>query len=154
MFAKGMVYRTAGTVRGAFWVTAFAVIATVLAVIPGTTQVVGLIFFAPFWLWAVRLWRAGVRVGGEGIVVCGVVASKRIAWAEIDRFEIQPRGRWPFVGFIVFRDGRRPLPVSSLSTPGQPKSRWPEFREQVAVQVSALNAILAEHCEANPQTPR
>jgi fatty acid desaturase len=75
--------------RGAVFATVVLVAFIILAAVPGKGQVVGYIF-APLWLigtW--RVWHLGVAVEDDGVKVIGVLVSKKIAWEEIDHFEVR-----------------------------------------------------------------
>jgi hypothetical protein len=70
-----------------------------------------------------------------------------VSWDEVDRFAVLPLGRFPYVGYVVLRDGRK-FGTFGLST----SSRQTEAnRLRVQRSVDDLNQVLAERREATGQ---
>jgi len=90
---------------------------------------------------------AGIRVGSDGVKVVTAFLSRRVSWDEVDRFAVLPLGRFPYVGYVVLRDGRK-FGTFGLST----SSRQTEAnRLRVQRSVDDLNQVLAERREATGQ---
>jgi hypothetical protein len=109
----------------------------VVAVIPGKVQIVGLIFLCPCLFAGIRFWQTGVHIDETGVRVVGYVFSRRTAWSEIDHFEVKPASLWPFVAFMVRKDGRS-SPIAGLTAP-RPESNRPKVQQPV----DELNELLA-----------
>lgn len=136
-------YRSISATRGAVFATVLLVVFIIIAVVPGKGQVVGFIF-APLWLigtW--RVWHLGVEVEDDGVKVVGVLISKRIAWGEIDHFEVRPWQRYPYQGHVVMKNGRV-IPILGIGAAGRPKRRDEIHRLQVQEPIDRLNGVLAD----------
>ncbi len=112
----------------------------VLAVLPGKAEVVGYIFIAP---WAYAAWRAfywGVRVRDDGIIIGGFLTSRRVSWAEIERFTVESAGPYPCVGRLIRKDGKRPIVLIGIDAGRRPTKK---SRVDTQAKVDLLNAELA-----------
>jgi hypothetical protein len=137
------VYRSVSTTRGALCATGLLVGLIVLASVPGKAQIVGYIF-APVWtIGTWRTWRVGVHVQDNGVKVVGALVSKRIAWEEIDHFEVRPWLRYPYQGHVILKSGRA-IPILGLGAAGRPKGRDEHHRQQVQGPVDRLNEVLSQ----------
>ena len=54
-----------------------------------------------------RLARAGVYAGEDGITIVNPLQTRRVAWGELLRFSLRPHGGFAAVGFAELRDGTR-----------------------------------------------
>jgi hypothetical protein len=119
----------------------------ILAITGGRGKIAALVGAVLLFLLAWRLWMAGIRVGSDGVKVVTVFLSRRVSWDEVDRFAVLPLGRFPYVGYVVLRDGRK-FGTFGLST----SSRQTEAnRLRVQRSVDDLNQVLAERREAAGQ---
>jgi hypothetical protein len=144
--ASSGLYRAESTTRAAAFTTAVLVGLIVLAVVPGRAEIAGYIF-APLWLVATwRAWRLGVHVEADGVRVVGFLGSKRVAWEDVDHFEVRPWGKYPYVGYIVLTGARMPVTIVGITTAGGKTDR---HRLQAQVPIDRLNGALAEWREAN-----
>ena len=94
------------------------------------------------------MWRiasAGIHVDSDAVTVATTFSSHRVSWQEIDHFAVLPRGRYPYVGHVVLRDGRT-LATYGLSTSGRMTER---NRLAIERPINNLNAILADWRKAN-----
>jgi hypothetical protein len=140
------LYRSPSALHAAELATAVLIGVLVLAIVPGRAQVVGYIF-APLWAAATwRAWRLGVHIRPDGITVAGALLSKRIAWRDIDRFEVRPWLRYPYQGHVVLKDERTSIPILAISS-RRPKSE--RHRRQVQDPVDGLNEALARWRKAH-----
>lgn len=151
--AGARVYRSASATRGAVFSTVVLVGLVALALVPGRGEVVGYVF-APLWLiWTWRSWQVGVHVETGGVKVVGALASRRIAWEEIDCFDVRPWLRYPYTGYVVLTGARRPIPVMGITTAGGESER---HRGQAQEPIDHLNEALAEwrrrNCHGNDPT--
>lgn len=51
--------------------------------------------------------RLGLRVDRDGVRIINMRSRPRLRWDEIDRFELAPAGIYPFVGWVVLKEGRK-----------------------------------------------
>ncbi len=142
------VYRSVSTTRAAVFATAGLVGFIVIAALPGRGEIVGYIFAPVFFLVATRWWRLGVHVETHGVKVVGSLLSKRIAWEEIDRFEVRPWLRYPYQGYVVLTGGRA-VPILGIGAAGRPKSKDQRHRRQAQEPIDRLNEALAQWREAS-----
>jgi hypothetical protein len=133
--------------------TAIMIGLVVVAVVSGKGQIVGLIFGVPWLLLTLRAWSTGVHVDANGVKVVGFLLSKRVAWDSIDHFAVSPAGSSPYVGHIIRRDGRPPMPIVGLASAGRPKSKLERFRLQAQEPVDELNRVLGDWRDASGQQP-
>lgn len=98
-------------------------------------------------LMASRMWHVGIQLRPESVRIVTFYMSRRVAWGEIDHFAVLPLGRYPFVGFVVLRGGRK------YGTFGLSTSSWAGDRGQAKIQlaIDELNAALADW-RGRPQT--
>jgi hypothetical protein len=91
-------------------------------------------------LMAWRMWHTGIQVRTEGVRVVTLLLSRRVAWEDIDHFAVLPLGRYPYVGFVVLRSGRK------FGTFGLSTSTWAGEQGRANIQrpVDALNKALAD----------
>jgi hypothetical protein len=121
----------------------------VLAAVPGPAEAVGYVF-APLWLIATwRGWRLGVHVEADGVKVVGFFASKRVPWNDIDRFELRPWQRYPYVGHVVLSGPRSAIPIAAITTAGGANDR---HRRQAQEPIDRLNEALARWRSVNAQS--
>ncbi|HZE04156.1 MAG TPA: hypothetical protein VE127_02965 [Solirubrobacteraceae bacterium] len=113
-----------------------------IAVVPGKGQIVGYIFapLAAVCTW--RVWNLGVHVEANGIKVVGSLVSRRVAWEEIDCFDVQPWLRNPFQGYVVLRGSGSPIPILAISGGGMGSDEARRLRAQTLID--ALNELLEE----------
>ncbi|HWE10855.1 MAG TPA: hypothetical protein VG325_16000 [Solirubrobacteraceae bacterium] len=88
-----------------------------------------------------RMWNVGMQVGAQGVKVVTFLGTRRVAWGEIDHFAVMPLGRYPYVGYVVRRDGQK-LPTFGLST-----STWARDGASVQRPIDELNTVLADRRE-------
>lgn len=138
------VYRTVGTTYTAMGLTAFGITALIIGLVPGGN--LGFAYMAPFSLAvAWRIGIMGIHVEPDGVKVCDVFFSKRFAWREIDHFAVLPVMKYPWVGHVVLRDGRK---IGSL---GLSAGTREEQRLQVQKPIDELNKILEERMREIPE---
>jgi hypothetical protein len=138
---RSRIYRSVSTTRGAVFVTAVLIGLIALCAVPGRAQVVGYIF-TPIWLvgtW--RVWRLGVHIEAGGIRVVGSLFSRKVAWKDIDHFEVRPWLRYPYQGHVVLRGGRAPIPILAISAGGRKNEL---HLRQVQEPIDRLNEALAD----------
>lgn len=114
------------------------VVFIVLAVLPGRSEVAAIVW-APIWVvgtW--RAWRRGVHIDANGVTVVAFLASKRIAWTDIERFALMPAGRYPNVGYVVRTHGKPPVRAMGIIGPR-------DNPEEAQRNIDALNDELAKH---------
>ena len=138
------VYRSISTVRSAVVSTVGAIAFGVVGVIPGNAQIFCAGFAVVLVLMAWRYWNLGVHLEAGGVKLFGFFRSTRVSWESIDRFDVLPRGIYPYVAHLIRNDGHQPMPVMGLGAPARPKSRLESFRSQVQRPVDELNRVLAE----------
>jgi hypothetical protein len=90
---------------------------------------------------SLRLWVMGAYVEADGVKVVGFLSSKRAAWADIDRFEVLPSGRYPYVGHVVRRGGHTPIVIRAMAA-GRTKTEKHRLAAQEPVDL--LNEVLNE----------
>lgn len=121
------IVRSISSTRAAVGATLAVAGLVALAVVPGNAQIVGWIFL-PFWLlFTWRAWMLGMHIEDEGVKVVGVLLSRQVAWADIDRFEVSPLGGYPYVGHVVLRDGRQ-FGTFGIAAPAGPRETVTGFR--------------------------
>lgn len=134
------VVRSVSTTRAAVGVSAAAIGAVVLAVVPGKAQIVGVVFAVAFLLTAWRAWVAGIHVEADGVRVVGILGSRRFAWEKIDHFAVGPFAGYQYVGHVVLRDGRD---IGCLAIAAATRPHGERHRLEVQRPIDQLNAILA-----------
>jgi hypothetical protein len=92
---------------------------------------------------SIRIVMMRVSADAGGIYVRNIFGSRRIAWGEIDRFELRRFKLLPVVGTIVLRDGST-YHASAIA----PK---PAVRRQVDHAKGAIDALNASLAEATSQ---
>jgi hypothetical protein len=138
------VYRTIATL----WAAIGGAVAAGVFLVIGVTHErgrVGVLVVAGITLLAAgRMWTTGIRVQADGVTVGAFVISRRVSWSEIDHFAVMPLGRYPYVGYVVLRDGRKfgtfGLATSADETEGN--------RLRVQRPIDELNSILADWRQA------
>lgn len=133
------VYRTVSSLRAAWLTTAGAAGDLVLAAVPGKAEIVGIISAPILLLMTWRFWICGARVEENGVKVCDWWSTKRIAWADIDKFTLEPSGGYPYVGRILRKDRHRPVVIVGIST-GRRKTE--KHRLQAQAPIDLLNEAL------------
>jgi hypothetical protein len=83
----------------------------------------------------------GIRAVADGVVVATFVGSRHFVWSEVDRFAVMPLGRYPYVGYVVLRDGRK-FGTFGLSTSVRQNE---DNRLRVQGPIDELNQILEQH---------
>ena len=73
----------------------------------GRGQVAGLVVAALLLALAWRMSMVGIQVGDGGVTVATLFLSRRVLWSDIDHFAVLPLGQFPYVGYVVMRDGRK-----------------------------------------------
>jgi len=137
------VYRSVGTARWAGWLSVATIGFAAVGAIPGPAQIFSGICAIAMAILTWRYWNVGVHVEVDGLKLVRILGSTRVPWNAIDRFEVMPRGIYPYTGHLLRTDGQRPEPVFGLGAPARPESRLDEFRRQVEAPVDELNQVLA-----------
>jgi hypothetical protein len=88
-------------------VTGGAALFLILGVASTRGRVAAVIIGGMLLVLAWRLWVAGIQVTGDGVKVGTLFLSRRVSWHDIDHFAALPLGRYPYVGCVVLRDGRK-----------------------------------------------
>jgi hypothetical protein len=140
------VYQTIETRLAAVGSGVGAVVFAAIAISGGRGAVVMAIFAAVLALLAGRMSIVGIQVHATGVTVATAFYSRSVAWDEIDHFAVLPVGRFPYVGSVVLRDGRR-LSTFGLSTSAR-KSETNRVRVQQAID--ELNHTLGERAQSRP----
>lgn len=139
------ICRSVSTRRAAASATVVLVGLVVLAAVPGRAEIEGYVF-APLWLivtW--RAWRLGVHVEHDGVKIVNFVVSKRVAWGDIDHFELRPWGNYPYRGYVILDGGHEPIPLVGI---GAPRPKNERHRRQAQAPIDRLNNALAGWREA------
>jgi hypothetical protein len=133
-------YRATGTAWAAGGGLVGAGVFAVVGFTTGRGHVAALVGVAILLFIAWRMWHVGIQVGTDGVRVATFFLSRRVAWKEIDHFAVLPLGRYPFVGFVVLRSGRK------YGTFGLSTSSWAGDKGRANIQraVTALNDALAD----------
>jgi hypothetical protein len=140
------VYRSVATLHGAWSATVVLIGVIILAAIPGREQIAGCVL-APLWLLATwRAWRMGVYLEAGGVKVVGALISRRLAWEEVERFEVRAWHRYPYTGYVVLRDARPAIPLKAITTGGGKNER---HQHQAQAPIDQLNEALAAWKQAN-----
>jgi len=82
-----------------------------------------------------------MQIGAQDVKVVTFFATRRVPWSEIDHFAVMPLGRYPYVGYVVRRDGQK-LPTFGLST-----SSWAREGASLQRPIDELNKVLADRRE-------
>ncbi|HEX4465692.1 MAG TPA: hypothetical protein VH025_00770 [Solirubrobacteraceae bacterium] len=85
--------------------------------------------------------RAGVYVERESVVIRGMLLTRRVPSAAIERFSYEPLKRLPAMGVARLRDGRR-LPITAIGAGHVPTERVVGEGEAL---IAELNELLS--CE-------
>jgi Bacterial PH domain len=134
----GGVYRTHDSLVGAAIFGAGAVVWAVIAITH--REVAGYVWAPLFALGAWRMSRLGAHVDDAGVKVVGFLTSRRIAWPDIDHFEVSPAGRYPYVGQVVRTSGRPSVTIMGISTP---RGKTEKHRLEAQAPIDGLNDELA-----------
>ena len=135
----GRTYRSPGTLWAAIGVTAGGLVFVAVAAASSSGRVAGAVIAAIALLVAWRIWVSGIRVDDRGVTIGTTLSSRRFAWSEVDRFTVMPLGRYPYVGYVVLRDGRK-FGTFGLSSSVR---RSEKNRLQVQGRIDELNRLLA-----------
>jgi len=148
--ARQRVYRSVSTTRVALFCTVALVVFVAAAAMatPGRDQIAWSVGAVCLLVLTWRAWQWGVVVEDDGVKVVGSLISKRIAWDDIDRFEIRPFQQRPYTGYVAVRSRNRPIPIIAISAAGLPKRRDDCHRRQVQEPIDQLNEAL-EHWRTN-----
>jgi len=117
---------------------------TIVAFGGGRAQVVGYIFASLLLVMVGRGLLVGVHVSSLGVKVVGFVSTRRVSWEDVDRFEAKPAGGYPYVGYLVRKQGR-PIVIVGISTGG---AATEAHRLEAQRPVAQLNQMLREWQEA------
>ena len=120
--------------------SASAVGLIVLAALPGKGEVAGFVLVGPMAYLAWRAWVFGVRIGDAGVVIGGFLSSRRVGWAEIERFTCESAGPYPFVGRLIRKGGERPIVLVGIDAGRRSTEK---SRADVQAKIDLLNAELA-----------
>ena len=82
----------------------------------------------------------GVRVGATGIVIRGMLRTRRVLWSELEKFSFGATGLFPAVGIARLVDGRQ-FAITAIST--GPVAR-PQARAKAEAIIAELNQLLRE----------
>jgi hypothetical protein len=137
----GHTYRSPGTLWAAVGGTTVAVVLLAIAATGVRGWVAVLVGGIAMLLLAWRMWMVGIRALADSVVVATFVGSRRFAWSEVDRFAVMPLGRYPYVGYVVLRDGRK-FGTFGLSTSVRQNEK---NRRRVQGPVDELNQVLEQH---------
>ena len=141
---RSHTYRSVGTFWAALGLTSGGVAFLALAATTGRGRTGVFVIAGVVLLAALRMWMSGIRVEADGVKIASVFLSRRVSWGEIDHFAVMPLGRFPYVGYVVLRDGRK-FGTFGLST----SSRQSDAnRLQVQRPIDELNRILGDRCGA------
>jgi hypothetical protein len=116
--------------------------AIVVSVLPGRGEIAGFIFVGPLGYLTWRAWLAGVRVHDDGVIIGGFLMSRRVSWADIERFTVESAGPYPCVGRLIRSDGKRPIVLIGIDAGRRPTKK---SRVDTQAKVDLLNAELARH---------
>jgi hypothetical protein len=89
-----------------------------------------------------RMVFVGIRPRANSVVVATFFGSRSVKWEDIDHFAVMPLGRYPYVGTVVCRTGRK------LQTFGLSTSAWQggeKSRTRIERPIDELNKVLDEH---------
>ncbi len=90
------------------------------------------LFFAVTW----RALICGVHIDPGGIKVVGFFVTRRLPWADIERFAVLPRGSYPWIAHVIVKGRHRPLPITGIGA-----GRGEKRRPQVQRRVDELNEL-------------
>jgi hypothetical protein len=142
------VYRSVATTWAGVGSLAGAAVFFALALTGGRGSVAAYVIGALLLVVAWRMWIAGFRVEADSVKVVTLFRSRRVSWSEIDHFAVMPLGTYPYVGYVVLRDGRK-FGTFGLSA----SSRKAEAnRLRVQRPVDALNQVLADRRASTGQS--
>lgn len=97
------------------WISAvLAAVGIVLACLGGRVAVSGYVFAPLCTLMTLRAGLRGIRIDDRGVVASGWLVSKRVPWENIDRFELRPIGRTPYVAHVIRTGGGPPIGVLAI----------------------------------------
>jgi hypothetical protein len=105
----------------------------------GRGQVAALVIAALLLALAWRMSMVGIQVGDGSVRVATLLLSRRVLWSDIDHFAVLPLGRFPYVGYVVLRDGRK-FGTFGLSTSS---CKTDQNRRQIQRPIDELNRVLA-----------
>lgn len=95
----------------------------------------------------------GVHIRRDDIKVVGFVSSTTVPWTDVERFDVERFGRYPYVAHVVRKSDHRHVPIIAISAPAHPESRLEEFRLRVQGQVDELNDLLEQRSRPVQQSP-
>jgi hypothetical protein len=139
VFRRSHVYRSAGTRWAAVGSTGGAVVFLIVGLTGGRGQVAGMVIAALLLALAWRMSMVGIQVGDGGVRVVTLFLARRALWNDIDHFAVLPLGRFPYVGYVVMRDGRK-FGTFGLSTSSR---KTDQNRLQIQRPIDELNRVLA-----------
>jgi hypothetical protein len=86
------------------------------------------------------MWRLGVRVVADGIMVSSYVYTKHVPWSEIEKFVVISAGHWRNLGGVARRGHHAPLVIWGIAT-----GRKTEGEVRIAELNHLLDAWRADH---------
>jgi hypothetical protein len=105
MVRRRRLYQTSGTRNAGIGGVVATVVILVWALNSGRVEVGVFAAFMALLTW--RVANGGFHVGDDDVRLSGFVFSRRMSWADVDRFETKPFGRYPLAAYVVLRDGRQ-----------------------------------------------
>ena len=144
--ATRRVYRAGGTTWAAIGGTVGTLIFLLVAIFATKDTIAGAVVAAFLALMSWRMWNVGIQVGAQEVRVVTFFLTRRVPWSEIDRFAVMPLGRYPYVGYVIRRGGRK-FPAFGLSTSSR-------ARDGASVQrpIDELNTVLAVPTRVSPDS--
>jgi hypothetical protein len=110
---------------------------------PGLAAVLAVLFGAC----TANTWRQGLYTDPTGvrIVLPGRLKARRIAWSDIDRFEVRSgAGQSPVT--LIRAPDHEPVAVPTFPRPRKPvPPNWKKYHAKVQGQVDELNQLLAQY---------
>jgi hypothetical protein len=90
-----------------------------------------------------RMSLVGIRAGTDSVTVATLFSSRKVPWSNVDHFAVMPLGRYPYVGYVVLRDGRKFGTFGLSTNAGESETK----RLHVQRPVDELNQMLASRQE-------
>jgi len=137
------IYRAKGLLASGIRVNgALMVIGLLVLVLSRHAQVLGVLLLV---IGIVMMWRGynlEVHIRSDGVKVQHWIGSHTLSWDEIDRFDVSPFEKYPYVGHVILKNGKEVISLG-LSTPHKKNASY------VQVPVAELNALLDERRHAH-----
>lgn len=141
------VYRSLATAWAAVGALVGAAVFFALALTGGRGSIAAYVVGGLLLLVAWRMWISGFRVGTDDVTVATLFRSRRVSWSEIDQFVVLPLGTYPYVGYVVLRDGRK---FGTFGLSGSAR-KTESNRLRVQRPIDELNAELQTWRGTHPQ---